>query len=239
MGTTSNFLKKRSSSAPKLGIWNKNYKSALDLAKKQYKFIITCWSNGDKCGSCIATEECMLQKSFITWMTSADAYFVFQYSGDKDKGQTLYNWIFNAGKIKWFPGFRITLWSKDGKKIISDTYVDGDTLRGKETKDAGAKKMIAALKKILASKPEEPKPQPAPDPTPAPVATDYVVRLNEGLTTAQVNKVLDAIDKNGGYCPCQAKANGTKCHCEDFVKNKDYGVPCICKIYVKQKPVAK
>lgn len=65
-------------------------------------------------------------------------------------------------------------------------------------------------------------------------AASYKVRLNEKLTTAQVNKVLDAIDANNGYCPCQPKGKGTKCHCDDFKKNKKTGEPCICSIYVKQ-----
>ena len=50
------------------------------------------------------------------------------------------------------------------------------------------------------------------------------------------NKILDAIEKNGGYCPCQAgKSEDTKCHCKDFKENKKIGEPCICKIFVKQK----
>ena len=69
---------------------------------------------------------------------------------------------------------------------------------------------------------------------PAPQET-YVTRLNESLTTKQINQVLDSIDKNDGYCPCQPKGDGTKCHCDDYTKNKKIGEPCICKIYVKQK----
>ena len=64
---------------------------------------------------------------------------------------------------------------------------------------------------------------------------DYKIRLNEKLTVAKINKVLDAIDNNDGYCPCQFKTEETKCHCKDFIENKKIGEPCICKIYVKQK----
>ena len=64
---------------------------------------------------------------------------------------------------------------------------------------------------------------------------DFKIRLNEKLTVAKINKVLDAIDKNEGYCPCQFKTEETKCHCKDFIENKKIGEPCICKIYVKQK----
>lgn len=45
---------------------------------------------------------------------------------------------------------------------------------------------------------------------------DYAVRLNEKLTVAQINKVLDSIDLNDGYCPCQMQSADTKCHCKDF-----------------------
>ena len=70
-------------------------------------------------------------------------------------------------------------------------------------------------------------------------SAEYAVRLNEKLTVAKINKVLDAIDKNDGYCPCQPKGDGTKCHCEDFVQNKGPGEPCICKIYVKKAKPSK
>lgn len=62
----------------------------------------------------------------------------------------------------------------------------------------------------------------------------YKTRLNEELTTKQVNAVLDAIDANDGYCPCQPRSATTKCNCSDFKKRKGIGEPCICKIYVKQ-----
>ena len=79
--------------------------------------------------------------------------------------------------------------------------------------------------------------KPSPKKTEPPA--EYAVRLNEKLTTAKVNKVLDAIDKNDGYCPCQIRDEGTKCHCEDFVQNKGLGEPCICNIYVKKAKPAK
>ena len=70
-------------------------------------------------------------------------------------------------------------------------------------------------------------------------STDYKIRLNEKLTVKKVNAVLDAIDTNDGYCPCQIQSEDTKCHCKDFLENKKTGEPCICKIYIKQKPTAK
>ena len=32
-------------------------------------------------------------------------------------------------------------------------------------------------------------------------AAEWKVRVNENITTAQVNKILDALDRNNGYCP--------------------------------------
>lgn len=69
-------------------------------------------------------------------------------------------------------------------------------------------------------------------------AANYVIRLNEKLTVAQINKVLDSIDLNDEYCPCQMQSKDTKCHCKDFRENKAIGEPCICKIYVKREKPA-
>lgn len=231
MGTTAEFVKLRSSKTPKVGEWNIDYKTALAKAKKEGKFIVTCWSNGDACGYCTTAEKCMMTAIFKDWMAKQDVYFVFQYSGDKDKGQTVWNWIFKDGGVKQYPGFRITLYGADGKPVV-DKATTGNDLRSKKTGAAGAKKMIAALDAVLAKKPVEPEPIPEKEDE---SSDDYKVRLNESLTTKQVNKILDAIDKNDGYCPCQPRGEGTKCHCKDFIKEKKIGEPCICKIYVKQK----
>lgn len=236
MGTTSDFVKLRSTKTPKVGEWNKNYDKALEKAKKEGKFIVTCWSNGDVCGYCTTAEKCMMTTTFKNWMAKQDAYFVFQYSGDKDKGATLHDWLFKKGGLKQYPGFRITLYDAKGK-IVVDKAITGNDLRGKKTGAAGAKNMIATMDAVFAKKPSV-DPEPTPEPTPEPEPEEaYVTRLNESLTTKQVNKVLDAIDKNDGHCPCQPAGEGTKCHCEDYIKNKKLGQPCICKIYVKQKPV--
>ena len=230
MSITEEFLKLRSSGTPELGEWNVNYEQALALAKKNNKFIVTCWSNGDLCRYCVDTEVCMMQQVFIDWMKTSDAYFVFQYSGDPDKGQTLYNWIFNGTGVSKYPGFRITLYDKSNpNKMVVNRAMDGKTLRGNKVKAYGANEMIANLNAIFALRPktsnkanESKKGEP------------FKIRLNEKNTTKQVNKVLDAIDANGGYCPCQPKSEGTKCHCVDFIENKKIGEPCICNIYVKK-----
>lgn len=232
MGTTSDFVKLRSTKTPKVGEWNKNYDQALEKAKQEGKFIVTVWSNGDACGYCVKAEKCMMTATFKNWMAKHDAYFVFQYSGDKDKGATLHDWIFKKGGLKQYPGFRITLYDAKGK-VRTDYACSGNDLRKSKTGAAGAKNMIDRINTVFANGSE-----PAPEPTPEPDPEDaYVTRLNESLTTKQVNKILDAIDKNDGHCPCQPAGEGTKCHCEDYIKNKKIGEPCICKIYVKQKPV--
>lgn len=234
MGTTANFLKLRSSGTPKTGEWNKNYQEVLELAKQKGKYIITCWSNGDNCGYCTAAEKCMMEKPFTDWQKTADAYFVFQYSGDADKGKTVKSWIYSGTGLRYYPGFRISAYdAKTGQIIKSlDTPIEGNKLRNSKSGAAGAQAMVNNLKAILA------KGAPAggdDTPTPEP-ATPYKIRLNEKLTVKKVNAILDAIDKNDGYCPCQAgQTADTKCHCKDFKENKKIGEPCICNIYVKQK----
>lgn len=231
MGTTATFLKQRSSGTPKVGEWNINYAKALDAAKKEGKFIITCWSNGDACGYCTAAEKCMMEKTFTDWMKASDAYFVFQYSGDKDGGKTVKNWVYGSTGLKYYPGFRITIYNAKGK-VSYDTAIEGNKLRNSKTGATGSKEMVANLKKILAKRPTPD--TPSGDTTP--IADDYKVRLNEKLTVKKINAILDAIDKNGGYCPCQAgKTKDTECHCKDFRENKKIGEPCICNIFVKQK----
>ena len=67
-----------------------------------------------------------------------------------------------------------------------------------------------------------------------PAKKDFKIRFSEDSSVAEINAVLDSIDACKGYCPCQKKSAGTKCHCLDFRKNKAIGEPCICGIYVKQ-----
>ena len=225
MGITANFLKLRSSGTPKLGEWNINYDKALALAKQNGKFIVTCWSNGDLCSYCKKTETCMMEPVFTDWMKTSDAYFVFQYSGDKDKGKSVHDWVYKGTGISQYPGFRITLYEKSNtNKMKKDFSATGNTLRNNKTWTAGAKEMVANLSKMLSQ-------HPAQDTTPA----SYKIRFNEKLTVKKVNKILDAIDANHGYCPCQVKSEDTKCQCKDFIENKKIGEPCICNLYMKQK----
>jgi len=62
--------------------------------------------------------------------------------------------------------------------------------------------------------------------------TSYKIRFNPKTTVKTINKTLDAIDANKGYCPCQVKSASTKCHCAAFRKS-DIGEVCYCGIYVK------
>ena len=37
-----------------------------------------------------------------------------------------------------------------------------------------------------------------------------------------VDRILDALDKNNGYCPCKLeKNNDTKCMCKEFKEQKE------------------
>lgn len=236
MGTTSEFLKLRSSGSPKVGEWNDDYKAALAQAKKENKFIVTAWSNGDACSYCVAAEKCMMTDTFKNWMKTSDAYFVFKCSDDKDKGQDIYDWIFKNTGVKFYPGFRITLYDPSTGKIVVNKATDGNTLRNKKVNEYGAKAMISNLEAIFAKRPSA---KPIPEKDESKTEEKYKVRFNEKLTVAKINKVLDALDNNDDYCPCQPKDEGTKCHCEDFVNNKKIDEPCICKIYVKKSLNAK
>ena len=67
----------------------------------------------------------------------------------------------------------------------------------------------------------------------------YKIRFNPKTTVKTINATLDAIDANGGYCPCQGeKKPSTKCHCAAFRK-ADIGEVCYCGIYVKMPKDAK
>lgn len=47
------------------------------------------------------------------------------------------------------------------------------------------------------------------------------------------SRVIEAIKKNGGYCPCQLEKNErTKCVCADF-RESDEGW-CHCGLYLKE-----
>lgn len=190
------------------------------------------WSNGDNCGYCVSAEKCMMTATFKNWIKKQDAYFVFQYSGDKDKGKTAHDWVYCKNtKLKYYPGFRIIFFDANGKTVCDESF-EGNKLRNSKIGENGAKAMITNLEAVFAKKSAV---EPTPESDDKPVQQEYKVRLNEKLTVKKVNAILDAIDKNGGYCPCQPKGEGTKCHCEDFVKEKKIGEPCICNIYVKQK----
>lgn len=46
-------------------------------------------------------------------------------------------------------------------------------------------------------------------------------------------KILFALKRNGGYCPCSVqKTNDTKCMCKDF-RETDNGI-CHCGLYIKE-----
>ena len=48
-----------------------------------------------------------------------------------------------------------------------------------------------------------------------------------------VDKILDALDKNNGYCPCKLeKHNDTKGMCKEYREKKE-GY-CHCGLYIKE-----
>ena len=145
-GTTAKFIKSRSSGTPKVGEWNINYSKVLAAAKADGKPIIICWSNGDMCGYCVAVEKCMMDSNFVNWMNTSDCYFVFQYSGDADKGKTLHDLIYR-GTLRYYPGFRIMKYNSN--KLVIDQSVEGNILRSNKTGANGAKAIIVNLNKIL------------------------------------------------------------------------------------------
>ena len=171
MGTTADFAKLRSTKTPKVGEWNIDYKTALAKAKNEGKFIVALWSNGDACGYCVAAEKCLMQAAFSGWMKKQNAYFVFQHSGDKDKGQTVKDWVYKGTGLRYYPGFRISLYDAKGKLVV-DQSVEGNMARGNKTGATGAKAIVAYLEKVFAKAPA--KPEPAPEPTPEPTEAPYV-----------------------------------------------------------------
>lgn len=233
MGTTEKFLKLRSTASTiKLGEWHNNFTAIKKFAVSNKVPLIAVWSNGDKCGHCINFETSAMHSTFKKWMQESKCAFWFGYYGDKSKEDTFegtgFKWCYNNGKVTSYPFVRI-YW-KGPQGVVDVTQKGDDLTDGIQNAAKGAANLVSNLKKILKTyKPEEVTPEPPPEPE---VSTK--TRLNEALTVKQVNAVLDAIDANDGYCPCQPKSATTKCHCEDFLKNKKIGEPCICNLYVKQ-----
>jgi hypothetical protein len=70
--------------------------------------------------------------------------------------------------------------------------------------------------------------------------TDYKVRFVPNIKGAKINGILDALDAQGGHCPCQPEHTpATKCQCKDFRERVKIGEPCLCGIYTKVAKEAK
>ena len=55
-------------------------------------------------------------------------------------------------------------------------------------------------------------------------------KYKENPNTVIVNSIRGLMEKNGGYCPCQAeKSEDTKCPCKKFRE----GQGCCCNLYVE------
>lgn len=60
-----------------------------------------------------------------------------------------------------------------------------------------------------------------------------MLRITYNQDKQIVDKILDALDKNNGYCPCKLeKNNDTKCMCKEFKEQKE-GY-CHCGLYFKE-----
>lgn len=238
MGTTANFLKLRASesSAVKPGQWHAGFQKVKKYAESNKIPLIAVWSNGDVCGHCVMFETVLMKKIFKDWMAKSGCAFWFGCSSDTAKDNKVngagYTFAWGDKSAKLYPFIRV-YW-KAGKV---DASASGGTWSGDSSKNANATKLVKKIQTLLKNFKPQIEPTPAPEPTPEPTPEPVVckVRLNEALTVAQINKVLDALDKNEGYCPCQVgKTADTKCHCKDFKENKKIGEPCICKIFVKK-----
>lgn len=240
MSTTTDFLKLRSTaSTVKLNEWHNNFSAVKKFAEEKNVPLVAVWSNGDNCGYCITFEQSAMEATFKNWQKTSQCAFWFGCCEDTNKedkyGGTGFNFCYKNGMAKQYPMVRI-YWKAGNLDVVKA----GGDLTGRGVKPAqGAKNLVANLQKILAS--YKPTKQTAAAAnasttnaqTAVTSAKGYKIRLNPKVTTAKVNAILDAIDANKGYCPCQPKSAATKCHCKDFKKNKKIGEPCICGIYVK------
>ena len=63
------------------------------------------------------------------------------------------------------------------------------------------------------------------------------VRYNED--SALVEKIKNALEKTGGYCPCRLLHTPENiCICKEFqeqIKNPDFEGYCYCKLFYKEK----
>lgn len=228
-------LRAAKSATVKPGQWHADFSTVQKHADANGIPLLAVWSNGDKCGHCIMFEKCILDSKFKNWQKTCGVDMWIGLGTDTSAEDKEYGVGFKFARkgtsLNQYPFVR--LYWKKGKVDVCKT---GDSWTGAQGNSKGAEKFVKALKSALKKYcPScEPTPAPTPAPTPEPVE-EYKIRLNEKVTTAQVNAILDSLDANGGYCPCQAKSADTKCHCKDFTDVKKIGEPCICNIYVKRK----
>lgn len=231
--TTEEVMKSRikSNAAIKAGKWCEDFEKAKKFADKNKMPILAVWSNGDLCGHCVNFNKCILDKTFTKWQKDSGVVFWIGYGSDtyapNRHGGEGYKFAKN-GNLTNFPFVR--LYWRAGNVDVAKS---GDEWDGASA--SGAATLVKNLKTYL--KKYDPSSCPGcDDDAPADDSTNYKVRFNESLTVKKVNAILDAIDKNGGYCPCQeGKTSATKCQCKDFRTKKKIGEPCICNLYVKHK----
>ena len=251
MSATSTILAQRDKAGTPitLGRWHAGFTEVKNYAVNNGLPLLAIWTNGEECSHCKKLERCLAQSVFKGWMKDSGIVFYFGCNEDKssdDKyGGKGYKWCWKNESLNLFPFVRFYWKAKkgtvladgsivDADKVLIDKAIIGDKFDDYKDKADGAKYAVSYAKKIykqyvpacIDCKPEG---EDAPD------EQAYKIRFNESITVAQVNKMLDKIDANDGYCPCQpGKSEDTKCHCKDLRVNKGIGEPCICNIYVKQ-----
>lgn len=240
MSATSTILAQRDKAGTPvtLGRWHAGFTEVKNYAVNNGLPLLAIWSNGEECSHCKKLERCLAQSVFKDWMKDSGIVFYFGCNEDKsadDKyGGKGYKWCWKNESLNLFPFVRFYWKAKKGTKLADGTvltadkvFVDkavtGDTFDNWKDKADGAKYAVSYAKKIYKQY----------MPAEAETEAAYKIRFNEAKTVKAVNAMLDEIDANDGYCPCQPKSADSKCHCKDFLQNKEIGEPCICGIYVK------
>ena len=60
-----------------------------------------------------------------------------------------------------------------------------------------------------------------------------MLKITYNQNKKNVDKILDALDKNNGYCPCKLEKNSdTKCMCKEFREQKEGYFHC--GLYIKE-----
>lgn len=246
---------------PTPGVWFDDFTTTKDAADRQGVPFIAVWTNGDKCGFCVKLEECFLDPKFIAWQKNSGCIFWLGCSADdpdKEDGTNGkgFKWIWQNGKVTAYPFVRV--WWPKGKVDVS---TNGNVLDGrKKAAKGGTDEVLRHFKTWLkdfkpapvkpADVPPPPPPPPSVDPEPPappapppPPMKDYKIVVNPDITKEEADEIRQKIKENDGYCPCQPKAEDTKCMCANFkgmkIPEGEQKCTCVCGLYCKIRIEAK